>query len=150
MGERMIEIYTDGACKGNPGIGAWAYIVLENELEIKSNASVDPATTNNRMELLGVIEALSSIEEDKKITLYVDSQYVKNGCESWMTNWKRNGWRTASGSSVKNQDLWERLDVVLKKHDISFVWVKGHSGNEYNDKVDALANVAIEEYLKKN
>ncbi len=102
------------------------------------------------MELLGVIYALKSMDVSEKITLYVDSQYVKNGCESWMRNWKRNGWKTAAGGAVKNQDLWEELDLLLQKNNVSFIWVKGHSGDVFNERVDTLANDAIASFLKKD
>jgi ribonuclease HI len=143
----MIQIYSDGACKGNPGIGSWAYVLLQDNEEVY-DSGVEPHTTNNRMELRGVIEGLASLNIPNKITLFVDSQYVKNGCETWMKNWIRNGWKTASKEPVKNKDLWIRLNELLSFHEVSFTWVKGHSGNKYNDKADALANEAISNYLK--
>jgi len=140
----MITIYTDGACSGNPGIGGWGIVILELEKEpIFLNGGEDN-TTNNQMELTAAIQALKYFKEREKITLFTDSQYVKNGIESWINNWKKNGWKTASKKSVKNKELWVELDLLIAKHNVIWKWVKGHAGNLYNEKADLLARKYIE------
>ena len=140
----MITIYTDGACSGNPGIGGWGIVILELKKEpIFLNGGNDN-TTNNQMELTAAIQALKYFEDREKITLFTDSQYVKNGIESWINNWKKNGWKTASKKPVKNKELWVELDLLIAKHNVIWKWVKGHAGNLYNEKADLLARKYIE------
>lgn len=139
---KSVIIYTDGACKNNPGPGGWAAILICDSCE-KIITGYEPHTTNNRMELLSVINALNSLKSSCRIILYTDSQYVKNGITIWLSNWRIKNWRTASGAAVKNQDLWERLDLIVKKHDISWHWVKAHNGHPLNERVDFLARQAI-------
>ena len=140
--ERKLKIWTDGACKFNPGPGGWgAYLVWgEKTLELCGG---EEETTNNRMELTAVIEALSAVKRPVPMTGYLDSQYVKNGIDSWIAGWKRKGWRTASGQPVKNVDLWKKLDQLVSTHDIDWQWVKGHAGEEGNEKADELANRGV-------
>ncbi len=134
----MIKIYTDGACSGNPGPGGWGALLINEETrsEIKGGEST---TTNNRMELTAAIKALSVAPEGAQVSLYTDSQYVKNGVTQWMKRWKQNGWRTANNKPVKNQDLWEDLDAVSTARNIDWHWVKGHAGHPENERADALA-----------
>jgi|TARA_B110000003_G_scaffold271701_1_gene306305 ribonuclease HI len=144
--KEIIKVYTDGACKGNPGVGGWgAYLKTENYHEELNGFSKN--TTNNRMELTAVIEVLSAIGENIGIIITTDSQYVKNGINQWIFNWKKNGWKTASKQPVKNKDLWMKLDELVQNNDIEWKWVKGHSGHPGNEKADQLANEAIEKYL---
>ncbi len=140
----MITIYTDGACSGNPGIGGWGIVILELKKEPIFLNGGDDNTTNNQMELTAAIQALKYFKERKKIILFTDSQYVKNGIESWINNWKKNGWRTASKKPVKNKELWVELDLLIAKHNVIWKWVKGHTGNLYNEKADLLARKYIE------
>ena len=143
-----IIIYTDGACRGNPGPGGWG-AVLESGTHYKELYGGEQNTTNNRMELVATIEALKSIKSvDSQIKLYTDSVYVKNGITQWLKNWKKNGWKTAAKKPVKNTDLWELLDEVQQKFDIEWCWVKGHAGHPGNEKADLLANKGIDELLK--
>jgi ribonuclease HI len=140
----MITIYTDGACSGNPGIGGWGAVILEiNKDEIFLNGGNDN-TTNNRMELTAAIEALKKIQNKKNIKLITDSKYLKDGIQSWIINWKKNGWKTAAKKPVKNKELWIELDNLISKHSITWEWVKGHAGNKYNEKADYLARQYIE------
>ncbi len=140
----MITIYTDGACSGNPGIGGWGIVILELKKEPIFLNGGDDNTTNNQMELTAAIQALKYFVDSEKITLFTDSQYVKNGIESWINNWKKNGWRTASKKLVKNKELWVELDLLIAKHYVIWKWVKGHAGNLYNEKADLLARKYIE------
>jgi ribonuclease HI len=141
----MITIYTDGACSGNPGIGGWGAVILENNKEdIFLNGGNDN-TTNNQMELTAAIEALRYFEYRQTITLITDSKYVKDGIQSWIQNWKKNGWKTAAKKPVKNKELWIELDQLISRHIISWEWVKGHAGNTHNEKADYLARRYIEE-----
>ena len=141
----MITIYTDGACSGNPGIGGWGAVILENNKEdIFLNGGYDN-TTNNRMELTAAIEALKYFKDSQTITLITDSKYVKDGIQSWIQNWKNNGWKTAAKKPVKNKELWIELDQLISRHTISWEWVKGHDGNVHNEKADYLARRYIEE-----
>ena len=140
----MIKIYTDGACSGNPGIGGWGTIIInENVKPIYLNGG-ENETTNNRMELIAAINGLKYFNESKNIILITDSQYVKNGIELWIEKWKKNGWKTASKKPVKNKDLWLKLDTEISKHNVKWEWGKGHSGDEYNEKADFLARKYIE------
>jgi len=137
-----IKLYTDGACKGNPGIGGWG-VLVKTENQHKELSGFSKSTTNNRMELMAVIEGLKTIESDEEIIITTDSQYVKNGINLWIKNWKKNGWKTASKKPVKNKDLWIKLDSLVQNKSIVWKWVKGHSGNPGNEKADQLANKAI-------
>ena len=139
-----VEIFTDGACKGNPGPGGWGAILRykNKEKEIKGFSK---ETTNNIMELKAVIEALKNLKKPCEIIITTDSKYVKNGITDWIHNWKKNGWKTAAKKEVKNKELWIELDSLIKIHAISWDWVKGHSGHPENERADLLANIAIEE-----
>ena len=141
----MITIYTDGACSGNPGIGGWGVAILENNKEDTFLNGGNDNTTNNRMELTAAIEALKYFEDSQTITLITDSKYVKDGIQSWIQNWKKNGWKTAAKKPVKNKELWIELDQLISRHTISWEWVKGHDGNVHNEKADYLARRYIEE-----
>ena len=140
--ENTVDIYTDGACKGNPGPGGWgAYLSYgQHEKEIYGG---EMQTTNNRMELQAVIEALRVLKSPSKVCIYIDSQYVKNGINLWISNWKKTGWITSSKKPVKNVDLWKSLDELVAIHEITWVWVKGHAGNAGNERADALANKGV-------
>ena len=135
---KEVTIYTDGACSGNPGPGGWGAI-LRYGSAVKEMSGGDPETTNNRMELIGVITALSALKEPCRVTLYTDSQYVESAVNlGWLESWQRRGWRR-KGGEVKNPDLWQALIPLLETHDVTFVWVKGHAENEYNNRCDELA-----------
>lgn len=139
-----VEIYTDGACSGNPGIGGWGVLLRYKDVE-KELSGGDEQTTNNRMELTAVIEALKALKTSCNITLYTDSKYVMSGITEWMPNWKRNNWKTANKKNdVKNVDLWLLLDELIKKHEIRWVWVKGHNGHPENERVDTLARAEVQ------
>lgn len=140
---KHVEIFTDGACKGNPGPGGWGALLRFGSVE-KSLFGGEPETTNNRMELMAAIEGLRAINEPCIVTITTDSQYVRKGITEWMTNWKRNGWRTAAKEPVKNADLWQQLDALNQQHQVSWAWVKGHSGHRENEIADTLANQGIE------
>ena len=145
---QCVEIFTDGACRGNPGPGGWGAILRYQERErTLSGAQAD--TTNNRMELMAAIMALEALKRPCQVSLTTDSQYLKQGITQWVANWKRRHWRTASGQPVKNQDLWERLDSAASPHDIQWHWVRGHSGHPQNERADQLANQAIDALLAK-
>ena len=135
--------YTDGACSGNPGPGGWGVLLraMEGDAVVKERAlsGGEPATTNNRMELLAAIHALESLSRASRITVVTDSAYVKNGVTGWIHGWKRNGWKTASKKPVKNAELWQRLDAVQARHDVTWEWVKGHAGHPENERADELA-----------
>ena len=141
----MIKIFTDGACSGNPGIGGWGVVILINDSDPIFLKGGEIQTTNNRMELTATIKALKYFKEHQLITLITDSKYVKDGIESWIANWKKNGWRTTSKKPVKNKELWVELDSQIAKHNITWNWVKGHAGDRYNEKADFLARRFIEE-----
>jgi ribonuclease HI len=136
-----IVIYTDGSCLGNPGKGGWAAVIIDDNKEEAIFGS-EKESTNNRMELTAAINALLKIKQDKKIKIYTDSKYVKDGIEKWINNWKLNNWKNANKKDVKNKDLWTKLDSLINKKEISWNWVKAHSINEYNNKVDILARNA--------
>jgi len=142
--EKMVIIYTDGGAHRNPGPGAWAAI-LHFQGQKKSVAGFEPDTTNNRMELMAAIQGLTALTRTIPVEVVTDSQYLKNGITQWIHNWKRQGWKTANKDPVKNQDLWEALDVLCQKHTVTWSWVKGHSGHPLNDEVDALVQKTIEE-----
>jgi ribonuclease HI len=135
---KAVEIHTDGACLGNPGPGGWAALLRYNGRE-REIAGGDSATTNNRMELMAAIMALETLTEPCVVILQTDSQYVRQGITEWMKNWVRRGWKTAAGGAVKNRDLWERLHTAAQRHTIEWRWVKGHSGDPDNERVDVLA-----------
>lgn len=137
-----IEIYTDGACKGNPGPGGWGAFLRAGEHR-KELFGGEADTTNNRMELMAAIKALEALKRPSEVELNTDSQYVKNGIQSWIKNWKKNGWKTAAKKPVKNADLWQRLDAEVARHTITWKWVKGHSGNPGNELADELANKGV-------
>lgn len=139
----VVEIYTDGACRGNPGPGGWAALLRRGTHE-KEIHGAEPHTTNNRMELTAVIRALEALRRPVEVRVYTDSEYVRRGITEWLASWKARGWRTADKKPVKNQDLWERLDALAASHRIEWHWVPGHSGVEGNERVDALANQAID------
>ncbi|WP_457667126.1 ribonuclease HI [Thiolapillus sp.] len=144
MNSKTLTLYTDGACKGNPGPGGWGALLRYGEVE-KELWGGEEATTNNRMELQAVIEGLSALTRPSSITIVTDSQYVKNGMTQWIHNWKRNGWKTAARKPVKNADLWQQLDKLVQTHDVHWEWVKGHSGHPENERADQLANRGIKE-----
>ena len=144
---KFIEIFTDGACRGNPGPGGWGALLRYNDSEKELSGAVSQ-TTNNRMELTAAIKALEALNEPCRVCLTTDSNYVKTGIEQWIKDWKRRGWRTANKRSVKNQDLWQRLDQVVERHEIEWRWVRGHSGHAENERVDALANEAMDKMSK--
>jgi len=137
-----ITIYTDGACSGNPGPGGWGAILFWNGHE-KELSGGELDTTNNRMEMMAVIEGLKALKKPSVVDIYTDSKYVKQGVEEWLEGWKARGWKTAAKKPVKNQDLWEQIDSALSGHEVTFYWVKGHSGDENNERVDKLAVAAI-------
>lgn len=142
----MIEAFTDGACRGNPGPGGWGVLLRFNDHE-KRLCGAEKETTNNRMELMAVIQALESLNRDCKVKVTSDSQYVLKGINEWMENWKKRGWKTAAKKPVKNVDLWQRLDKAREDHNVEWVWVKGHSGHIENEIADELANQGIDELL---
>lgn len=139
----VVVIYTDGACKGNPGIGGWG-VWLQYKGKEKELYGGELQTTNNRMELMAVIQALETLTRPCEVELNCDSKYVVQGIQEWLPNWKKRGWKTAAKSPVKNEDLWRRLDQAISRHQIKWVWVKGHSGDLGNEKADSLANKGIE------
>jgi ribonuclease HI len=142
MSEPVVEIYSDGACKGNPGPGGWG-AVLRYNLKEKELWGGEAATTNNRMELMAAIRALEALKRRSRVKLYTDSLYVMKGISQWIHDWKRKGWRTADKKPVKNEDLWRRLDELAGKHDIEWHWVRGHAGHPENERADQLANKGI-------
>lgn len=139
-----VDIFTDGACSGNPGPGGWGAILRVGAHE-KTLCGGEPATTNNRMELLAVIRALETLKRPSKVRVHTDSQYVQKGISEWIHNWKRRGWTTASKQPVKNVDLWRALDAVQAMHDVKWVWVKGHAGHVDNERADALARQGVDQ-----
>jgi ribonuclease HI len=138
----VVDVYTDGACKGNPGPGGWGVWLKWGDHE-KELFGGEPETTNNRMELTAVIEALASLKRRCRVRLHTDSQYVHNGISTWIHDWKKRGWRTADKKPVKNVDLWQKLDEMVQKHDIEWIWVRGHDGNPGNERADELANKGV-------
>ncbi len=140
---QAIEIYTDGACRGNPGPGGWGALLIRGAHEKKLHGG-DPETTNNRMELTAAIEALNALKGPSSVILYTDSKYVMDGINEWMPNWKKRGWKTSAKKPVKNKDLWQALDEATGRHQINWRWVKGHDGNPGNEMADELANLGID------
>ena len=139
-----IEIFTDGACRGNPGLGGWG-VILRAGSHQKELFGGEQSTTNNRMELRAAIEGLAALKRPSRVTVTTDSQYVRQGITEWIEGWKRNQWRTSAKKPVKNQDLWQMLDELTRRHDVTWEWVKGHSGHPDNELADALANRGIDE-----
>lgn len=144
---KKVELFTDGACKGNPGPGGWGVLMRYGSQE-KSLCGGEPDTTNNRMELMAAIEGLKALKQPCEVLLTTDSQYVRQGITSWLANWKKNGWKTASKQPVKNADLWRALDEQNARHKVSWAWVKGHAGHRENEIADSLANQGIEQMQK--
>lgn len=143
----QIHIYTDGACKGNPGPGGWGVLLQYKGRELELFGGED-STTNNRMELQAVIEGLSALKRRSNVLLVTDSKYVMQGIQQWLANWKKRGWKTASKQPVKNQDLWQQLDALVQQHDVQWQWVAGHTGHPGNERADNLANRGVEEVRK--
>ena len=142
----MIDIYTDGACSGNPGIGGWGVVIIFDDKKTIHLNGGNKNTTNNKMELKAAIEALKFFKEKNNLNIFTDSKYVKEGIESWIINWKKNGWKTSSKKEVKNKELWIELDNEINKHSINWHWVKGHDGNKFNEQADLLAR----KFIQKN
>jgi ribonuclease HI len=143
---RRVEIFTDGACSGNPGPGGWGAILRFGDREKELNGG-EPLTTNNRMELMAAIVALETLTRPCVVDLYTDSQYLRGGVTGWIAGWKARGWRTADRKPVKNVDLWQRLEKAADRHDVSWHWVRGHSGHEENERADALARAGLKPFL---
>ncbi|MBN1281659.1 MAG: ribonuclease HI [Alphaproteobacteria bacterium] len=139
----MLKIYTDGSCLGNPGPGGWAFVATDGKNTAERSGG-ETDTTNNKMELTAVIKALSAAKKHAEVEIHTDSQYVKNGMQAWIKNWKKNGWKTADKKPVKNQELWQELDELAQKIKIHWHWVRGHAGHEMNERVDTLARTAAE------
>ena len=144
LGRGAVVVYTDGACKGNPGPGGWGALLIAQEGRQEIFGGESP-TTNNRMELLAVIRALEALPEGSEVDLHTDSQYVKNGIESWIHGWKRNGWKTADRKPVKNAELWRELEAAASRHRVRWHWVRGHSADAGNERADALANLGVDQ-----
>jgi len=142
---KKVTLYTDGACSGNPGPGGWACVLIygEHEKELSGGAA---ETTNNRMEMTAALEGLKILKRPCKVEFYTDSNYLKDGVTQWLAGWKKRGWKTATRKPVKNQDIWEQLDQVIQTHQIEWHWVKGHAGDEYNERCDELAREALEAF----
>jgi len=143
MSKQVVEIWTDGACKGNPGAGGWGALLKYGAHEKEIYGGEDD-TTNNRMELRAVIEALTLLKRSCTVTVHTDSQYVQKGMTEWLEGWKQRGWRTASKQAVKNADLWQKLDILSTQHELTWKWVRGHAGDPGNERADALANMGVE------
>lgn len=141
-----VDLYTDGACSGNPGPGGWGVLMLYKGNE-KELCGGEPATTNNRMELMAAIQGLESLKRGVKVRVHTDSTYVKDGITKWIHGWKKNGWKNAQKKPVKNAELWQRLEIAIERHDVSWHWVKGHSDHPENDRADALARQGMAPYL---
>ena len=139
----QVEIFTDGACRGNPGPGGWAALLRSQGVE-KMFSGAEQVTTNNQMELMAAIQGLEALKRETTVSLTTDSQYVRQGITQWIHGWKRNGWKTSQKQPVKNKELWQRLDAAVESHKVEWHWVKGHSGHEENERVDQAANDAID------
>jgi ribonuclease HI len=144
-----VEIYTDGACSGNPGPGGWGAVLTYGGHTKELSGGEATPTTNNRMELMAAIRALESLTRRSTVRLHTDSSYLRNGVTAWLPSWKRNGWKTASKQPVKNEDLWRRLDAAAGRHDVQWLWVKGHAGDPGNEHADALANQGMAEAVER-
>jgi ribonuclease HI len=145
---KRVEIFTDGACSGNPGPGGWGVILRYGDA-VKELSGGEAVTTNNRMELMAAIEALKALKEPVAVDLYTDSNYVREGISGWIENWKKNGWRTAAKQPVKNVELWQTLDEARRRHKVTWHWVKGHAGHPENERADELARLAMEPFKPK-
>ena len=145
MSEIQKVVYTDGACSGNPGLGGWGVVILKDTQKPILLNGGENNTTNNRMELTAAIKSIKYFQDKQNLEIFTDSQYLKNGIETWINNWKINGWKTSNKKKVKNQDLWIELDKIIEKHNIKWNWVKGHANNEFNEKADFLARKFIQE-----
>ena len=141
----MVQIFTDGACSGNPGIGGWGVVIIIDKKEPIFLNGGEKNTTNNRMELMAAIQSILFFDEKNELEIFTDSKYLKDGIESWIYKWKQNGWKTSNKKPVKNKDLWIELDRVISNHNINWNWVKGHANNEFNEKADYLARKYIQE-----
>jgi ribonuclease HI len=148
MSGGIVEIYTDGACSGNPGPGGWGAVLDYGGREKELFGGEAGKTTNNRMELMAAIRALESLTRAANVHLYTDSIYLRNGITKWLPSWKRNGWQTAARQPVKNADLWQRLEAAVKRHDVDWRWVRGHAGDPGNERADALANRGMAEAIR--
>ena len=146
---QIVEAYTDGACRGNPGPGGWGVLLRYGDHE-KELYGAEPNTTNNRMELMAAIQALEKLNRECRVILTTDSEYVRKGITEWLGNWKKRGWKTASKQPVKNQDLWQRLDSAATQHNVEWHWVRGHTGHPENERADQLANKGIDELLRNS
>jgi ribonuclease HI len=142
----IVDIYTDGACKGNPGAGGWGAL-LKYDGKTREIHGGEPRTTNNRMEMTAVIRALEALPPGSRVRLHTDSQYVQQGISEWIHAWKKRGWRTADRKPVKNEDLWRRIDELAGAHEVEWLWIRGHDGNPGNERADALANLGVEQVL---
>jgi ribonuclease HI len=149
-GQDVVEVYTDGACSGNPGPGGWGAVLSYRGKARELSGGEATPTTNNRMELMAAIRALEALTRPSVVRLHTDSIYLRNGVTSWLAGWKRNGWRTASKQPVKNEDLWRRLDAAAAPHDVQWLWVKGHAGDPGNERADALANRGMSEAVARS
>jgi ribonuclease HI len=143
-----VEIHTDGSCLGNPGPGGWAAVLVHPKKETELSGHENP-TTNNRMEMTAAIQALKALKKPSRVALHTDSEYLQKGITQWMAGWKKRGWQTAAKQPVKNQDLWRELDRLIQTHDVTFHWVKGHAGNQYNERCDRLAVQAAKDGRNK-
>ena len=148
--QSLVEIYTDGACSGNPGPGGWGAVLRYGDHVRELSGGEATPTTNNRMELMAAIQALESLTRPSRIRLHTDSAYLRNGIMTWLAGWKRNNWRTASKQPVKNEDLWRRLDTASARHEIQWLWVKGHAGDPGNERADALANRGMTDAIARS
>jgi ribonuclease HI len=146
----IVEIYTDGACSGNPGPGGWGAVLSYGDRHKELSGGEANPTTNNRMELMAAIQALESLNRPARVRLHTDSAYLRNGIMSWLAGWKRNSWRTASKQPVKNEELWRRLDAAAARHEVEWLWVKGHAGNPGNERADALANRGMADAIARS
>ncbi|MCZ6894436.1 MAG: ribonuclease HI [Gammaproteobacteria bacterium] len=144
--DEIVEIYTDGACRGNPGVGGWGALLRFGDVE-RAIKGAERETTNNRMELTAAIEALAALNRKIRVNLYTDSKYVKNGITQWLPQWRSRNWKTASKKPVKNVDLWQRLEQLAAEHDVHWSWVRGHAGDPGNEAADRLANEAIDDLI---